>query len=78
MMSGIKAQNEEICDILETGLFEQQGDRVRIRTLVRRPYEYWSSSPLEDLSVELDDGRRMNVLFKDLETETYHNLTRKP
>jgi aminoglycoside phosphotransferase (APT) family kinase protein len=40
--------------------------RAGIASLVRRPHPYRTSFPLEDLDVMLDDGTRVDVVFKDL------------
>jgi aminoglycoside phosphotransferase (APT) family kinase protein len=40
--------------------------RGGIASLERRPHPYRTSFPLEDLDVVLDDGNRVDVVFKDL------------
>ena len=59
------ADNEEIVTVLEKGLRERLGGSLRIMQFDRRQYEYWSSCSLEELNIQLDDGRRMTLLFKD-------------
>jgi len=43
--------------------------RVGVRSLARRPHPYRTSFPLEDLDVVLEDGRRLQLVFKDLRFE---------
>ena len=64
-MAGYAADNEEILAVLEKGLSERLGGSLHILQFDRRQYEYWSSCSLEELNIQLDDGRRMTLLFKD-------------
>jgi len=39
---------------------------VGVRSIVRSPYPYRTSFPLEDLDVSLKDGRHLRLMFKDI------------
>ena len=56
----------ELCAALEAGLGERFGRGCRIVDCVRRPFAFRSSTTLEELDVELDDGSERAVIFKHI------------
>jgi len=61
------------------GLLASELDRAlgaRVLTLERRPSEYRSSFGLEELDVQLEDGRRLELMFKDLARGALHPRAR--
>lgn len=75
-MAGYAADNEEILAVLEKGLSARLGGSLHILQFDRRQYEYWSSCSLEELNIQLDDGRRMTLLFKDFSPHILLEATR--
>lgn len=63
-MSTVRA--EELCEELERMLSEHFGGHRRIQRLRRRRSNYASSYRIENLEVQLDDGKRLSLVFKDL------------
>jgi aminoglycoside phosphotransferase (APT) family kinase protein len=51
---------------LERNLRERLGATARIAALERRPSEYATSFPIDELDVTLADGRELALVFKDL------------
>lgn len=56
----------DLCDVLEPALGDYYGASRSIMKLERRPSEYRSSFPLEELDLVLHDGTRLQLIFKDL------------
>lgn len=56
----------ELREGLERALAATLGSPRRVRTLDRRPSEYRSSFGLENLTVVLEDGTALELVFKDL------------
>jgi thiamine kinase-like enzyme len=57
---------EELQAVLEPLLSEHFGGQCRTTGLRRKPSQFHSSFTLEELDVELDDGRRLQLIFKNL------------
>lgn len=62
------AHRPELAGSLEAALTVHFARPCRIVALTRRPYVYSTSYLLEELDVQLDDGTRLELLFKDLTT----------
>jgi len=56
--------DRELIDVLRA-----QEPGLRIAGISRRPYRYATSAPLEELSVALEDGSDLGLIFKDLSRE---------
>ncbi len=63
---GAVAGEAEVRTALETGLRARFGAAVRVVKLERVPYRYATSSPLDELEVELSDGTALRLLLKDV------------
>jgi aminoglycoside phosphotransferase len=65
-------------DDLRRALDEEVGRRIgrRVVDVQRRPHPYRTSFPLEEVDVLLDDGRRLELVFKDLGLEGLERLAR--
>ncbi|MGH7455145.1 MAG: hypothetical protein ACRENG_27570, partial [bacterium] len=57
---------EELQTILEQELSQYFGSTQKITRLLRQPSKYRTSFAIEDLVVDLHDGKRLNLIFKDL------------
>jgi Phosphotransferase enzyme family len=55
----------ELLAILEQLLAERLGGSCRVSQVWRQPSAYRSSAPLEDVRVNLDDGRLFDIVFKN-------------
>jgi hypothetical protein len=64
--SGKRASTEALRAALEQSLRDELGTEQRITRLERSPCIYSSSFVLEELSVELDDGSGLELMFKNL------------
>jgi hypothetical protein len=61
-----KVNPKELQTALENLLSQHFGRRCRIVELETRPYAYSSSFALEEIDIRLEDGTRLEILFKDL------------
>jgi aminoglycoside phosphotransferase (APT) family kinase protein len=61
-----RPDSQAILDVLEPGLARHFGRASRIRHLSRRPFEYSTSFALEAIDLTLDDGHRLELVFKDV------------
>lgn len=59
------AGDTELRTVLQTGLSEYFRRPYLITSLTRRPYDYWSSFSLEQVTLD-SHGERLVVIFKDL------------
>lgn len=62
----------EVRTELEHALAERDGAAVSVAGLERRPCAYRTSFALEELDVELADGRRLRLMLKDLSRAALH------
>ena len=60
---------EELHAVLEQLLSEHFNSDRRIVRIDRRPSQYHSSFPIEELDVEVDDGSVLHLIFKNLSDE---------
>lgn len=60
------ADSQALIEVLEPGLRRHYGRAVQVRRLERRAFEYSTSFALEALDVTLDNGDRLELVFKDL------------
>jgi hypothetical protein len=60
------ADTSELCSALERELSRHFCSARSITCLERRPSDYQSSFPLEELRISLDDGTSLQLMFKDL------------
>ena len=67
----------ELRQALETALGRQGGRAVRITSFERRPSAYRTSAALEEIDVELDEGARLEIMFKDASLEAQHEGARR-
>jgi hypothetical protein len=58
--------SQELCEALVTVLSTYFGSHVVLKKIERRISDYCSSYIIEELDVELADGRRLELIFKDL------------
>ena len=72
-----RAPSAELRVELERCLAEHFGAPARIRELVRRPCPYRSSFALEELEVALEDGKVLELVFKDLGQDALSERARK-
>ncbi|MGH3518754.1 MAG: phosphotransferase family protein [Haloechinothrix sp.] len=63
--------------VLERGLARHLGRPVRIVDAVRKPLGTFSSHPISRLSVHLDDGEQLPVIFKRLRSEAGKDVRRE-
>jgi hypothetical protein len=70
------AADEALCDALEWSL-GQRRRFVRIQRLHRAPSPCRTSAALEQLDLELHDGSRLQLLFKDTSREAMHETARR-
>ncbi len=56
----------DVYAVLQPLLAERIGRACHISSIVRRPSAYYSSFPMEDLDVTLDNGDRLPLIVKDL------------
>jgi hypothetical protein len=61
-----RVSSEELCAELQQTISVHFGGYRRIRNLRRRRSNYSSSYTIENLEVELDHGKRLSLVFKDL------------
>ena len=52
--------------VLQRGLDESLDPPGAIETITRRPSAYRTSFPIEEVTVVLDDGRRLDLILKDV------------
>jgi hypothetical protein len=69
--------DEELVAALERALRESTGETRRIRRLVRRSSSYQSSFPLEELTLNFDDGRQLNLIFKNVGPRALPSVARR-
>jgi len=62
---------DELRTILERELSHYFGSSQKIKQLSRRPSEYRTSFAIEELAVDLGDGRQLQLILKDL---SWHSL----
>jgi len=62
---------------LETALASHFGRPVRVTAFDRRPSPYQTSAAIEELDVELDDGVRLQIMFKDASLGAQHDGARR-
>jgi hypothetical protein len=70
------AGTDEVRAELERALTERQGQPVSVAGLERRPAAYRTSFTIEELEVELADGRRLRLMLKDLSRAGLHHEAR--
>ena len=71
------ATDADLHSAVETVLADYRGRPVQITSLDRRPSPYQTSAALEELDVELDDGVRLQIMFKDASFEALHEGARR-
>ena len=62
----------ELRQALETALASQRGRAVSVTAFERRPSAYRTSAALEELDLRLDEGARLEIMFKDASLEALH------
>jgi hypothetical protein len=66
------AETAEVRAELERALGEHDGQPVSVVAFGRRPGAYRTSYAIEELDVELADGRRLRLMLKDLSRASLH------
>ena len=70
------ADTAELRAELEQALAERRSENVSVTRLERRPGAYRTSFAIEELDVELADGRRLRLMLKDLSRAGLHEDAR--
>src|SRR5436190_20664609 len=65
-VTGITTDNEELRDELEEILGAYFRSPRRVRRMIRRQSAYSSSCPILNLTVELNTGKELSLVLKDL------------
>ena len=68
---------DELRTILEQELSQHFGAPHQITRLSRRPFEYRTSFPIEELAVDLDDGKHLELIFKNLSWQALSDEVRQ-
>ncbi len=71
-MTSIAAPDDEALLAILAPTFEHRS----VASLVRRPYRYATSFPLEELELTFDDGGEVALIFKDLAWDRLHDDAR--
>jgi hypothetical protein len=71
------ASTAELQVALEQALAAYFDAPRRVKELTRRPSQYRSSFPLEELAVQLDDGLELSLIFKDLSLQSLPESVRR-
>lgn len=66
-----------LCAILERELGQYFGSTPKITRLSRRPSAYRTSFTIEELVLDLDDGKHLDIIFKDLSWLALSDETRQ-
>jgi aminoglycoside phosphotransferase len=74
--TGVGGVRDDLRAVLEELLTTYFGHPRRILTLRRHPSRYATSFALEDVNVVFDDGRQLQMVFKDLSEEGLHEAAR--
>jgi Phosphotransferase enzyme family len=74
--SGHEVDTAELRAELERALSDRRGTPAAITAMERRPCAYRTSFALEELDVELADGGRLRLMFKDLSRAALHEHAR--